>query len=69
MRLTPIFQKRHFDWLADFARTELNLEQTNALALRLERSNPVFDRERFLRRAECNTAIQGGTSWLRNESN
>lgn len=45
----PLFEKRHFEWLADFARDQLLPEQMKYLADRLKSTNSNFKYDKFLR--------------------
>ncbi len=42
-----MFNKRHYEWLAEFARYELRVGDRAALATALERTNVNFNRRRF----------------------
>ncbi len=44
---TPLFSKRHYEWLAAFARAELPTGDRIALCNALDRTNANFNRDRF----------------------
>jgi len=44
---TPLFQHRHYVWLAAFARDNLNEEQRRRMAAELRGTNPNYSRSRF----------------------
>lgn len=43
MKTTNIFTRRHFQWLAEFARSNLSIHDTKVLSHCLERDNKNFD--------------------------
>lgn len=49
--MSQLFNKRHYEWLADFARAYLNASQKLELADRLRSTNNGFNRDRFLNAA------------------
>ena len=48
---TPLFQHRHYEWLAEFARKNLTEEQKTSLVIELRRTNCAFDQDCFLKAA------------------
>ncbi len=44
----PLFQRRHYEWLAEFAGCVLDEQQWGLLATRLAEADPNFKTERFL---------------------
>ncbi len=52
MATRPLFEHRHFAWLAQFAAQHLTSEQVSALSSALEATNPNFDAWRFGKAAQ-----------------
>ena len=48
-RTRPLFEQRHFEWLADFAKNYLNERDIRALAAHLAGTNSHFKCEKFLK--------------------
>ena len=44
----PLFEHRHFAWLANWAVHKLSQEQKDELCYRLAETNENFNRERFM---------------------
>jgi hypothetical protein len=47
----PLFEKRHFEWPADFAKWYLLPVDMERLAKELRSTNPNFNEDRFLKAA------------------
>jgi hypothetical protein len=57
---TPLFTRRHYEWLAAFAREELSSATALALTNALDHDNANFNRDRFLKAAKVLSAqVQG----------
>ena len=50
--MKSLFEKRHFEWLASYAKN-LDNDEKKKLAAELTATNPNFDKDRFLK--ACNT--------------
>jgi len=48
-----MFTRRHYEWLARWARDNLTDAQKAALASALRSTNPAFKIDRFLKAADC----------------
>ncbi len=51
MSSTPLFSKRHYEWLARWAGENLSQEQTFGLSCDLSRTSEAFKHETFMRAA------------------
>ncbi len=55
---TPLFSKRHYEWLAAFARDQLSAADVAALARALASTNPRFDAAKFRTAANPNEPLR-----------
>jgi hypothetical protein len=60
-----LFQKRHYEWLAEFARYDLPMAERICLANALEREGSRFNRDKFERASGIAEWLAGKAALVR----